>query len=113
MIPLTGAKVVTEITALKILAGVEAFHVASGGVSGSEGSVALVAEGSKEAMNKAIKLVESIKGEPGINFRKGICEICVHASPAQPKDYDTSAYPKFCRFQEKKEEDLPGYLRNR
>lgn len=113
MIPLTGAKVVTEITALKILAGVEAFHVASGGVSGSEGSVALVAEGSKEAMNKAIKLVESIKGEPGINFRKGICEICVHASPAQPKDYDTSAYPKFCQFQEKKEEELPGYLRNR
>ena len=55
MIPLTGAKVVTEITALNILAGVEAVHVASGGVSGSEGAVVLVAEGSKEAMNKAIK----------------------------------------------------------
>ena len=74
MIPLTGAKVVTEITALKILAGVEAFHVASGGVNGSEGSVTLVAEGKQRVMNKAIKLVESIKGEPGINFRKGICE---------------------------------------
>jgi len=113
MIPLTGAKVVTEITALKILTGVEAYHVASGGVSGSEGSVTLVAEGSKEAMNKAITLAESIKGEPGINFRKGICEICVHTSPAQPKDYDTSAYPKFCQFQEKEEEDLPNYLKNR
>ena len=113
MIPLIGATVVTEITALKILTGVDAFHVASGGVSGSEGAVVLVAKGSKETVNKAIRLVESIKGEPGINFRKGICEICVHMSPAQPKDYDTSAYPKFCQFQEKKEGDLPGYLKNR
>jgi hypothetical protein len=45
LIPLSGAKVVTEIEALKILAGVEAFHVASGGSGGSEGAVTLVAEG--------------------------------------------------------------------
>jgi hypothetical protein len=113
MIPLVGAKVVTEITALKVLTGVDAYHVASGGVNGSEGSVTLVAEGNKEAMEKAIQLVESIKGEPSLNFRKGTCEICVHVSPAQPKDYDTSVFPKFCRFQGKKEEELPTYLRNR
>ena len=113
MVPLVGAEVVTEIKALNILAGVDAFHVASGGVNGSEGSVTLVAEGEKESVNKAIRLVEAVKGEPSFNFRKGICEVCVHTSPAQPKDYDTSAYPKFCRFQGMKEEELPGYLRNR
>ena len=113
MVPLIGAKVVTEVAALKILAGVDAYHVASGGVNGSEGSVTIVAEGQKGAVQKAIQLVESIKGEPAINFRKGICEICVHLSPAQPKDYDTSSYLKFCQFQEKKEEELPHYLRNR
>ena len=113
MIPLTGANVVTEIAALRILTGVEGYLIASGGVSGSEGSVTIVVEGNREPMSKAIKLVESIKGEPPINFRKGICEICVHQSPTQPKDFDTSAFPKYCQFQGVKEEDLPGYLRKR
>jgi len=113
MIPLSNAKVVTEIEAIKILTGVDAFHVASGGVSGSEGSVTLVAEGSQETVNKTIELVESLKGEPPLNVRKGICETCVQASPAQPKDYDASGFPKFCQFQDKKEEELPLYLRNR
>jgi hypothetical protein len=113
MIPLSNAKIVTEVEALKILTGVDAYHVASGGVSGSEGSVTIVAEGNKEHVKKAIELVESFKGETPLNFRKGICEICVHSSPAQPKDYDASAFPKFCQFQGKKEEALPFYLRNR
>jgi hypothetical protein len=113
MIPLSNAKVVTEIEAMKILTGVDAYHVASGGVSGSEGSVTLVVEGSKEAVNKSIELVESFKGETPLNFRKGICEICVHASPAQPKDYDGSAFSDFCQFRGKREEELPFYLRNR
>jgi hypothetical protein len=113
MIPLIGARVVTEITALKILADVDCTHLSSGGVSGSEGSVALAAEGTREAVEKAIQVAESVKGEVGITFRKGICETCEHRSPAQPKDYDTSVYPKFCRFQETKEEDLPAYLKNR
>ena len=113
MVPMVGAKVVTEIQALKTLTGIDAHHVASGGVNGSEGSVTIVAEGNKAAMNKTIEIYESVKGEPPLNFRKGICEICVHTSPAQPKDYDTSAFPKFCRFQEMKEEQIPGYLRNR
>jgi hypothetical protein len=113
MIPLINAKVVTEIEALKILTGVEGYHVASGGLSGGEGSVTLIAEGSKESLNKAIALVESIKGEVALNFRKGICETCAHSSPVQPKDYDVKAGPKFCSFQGTKEESLPAYLRNR
>jgi hypothetical protein len=113
MIPLSNAKVITEVEALKILTRVDARHVASGGASGSEGSVALAAEGSKERIRQTIRLVESFKGETPLNFRKGICEICVHASPAQPKDYDASAFPKFCQFQGKKEEALPFYLQKR
>ena len=113
MIPLINSIVVTEIEALKILTGIKAYHVASGGVNGSEGSVTLVAEGDRDCMEKTITLVESLKGEPPMNFRKGICETCVHASPAQPKDYDASGFEMFCRFQTMKEEELPFYLRNR
>jgi hypothetical protein len=113
MIPLSPGKVVTEIEAMKILTGVDAYHVASGGVNGSEGSVTLVAEGSRDGVNRTIKLVELVKGEPSINFRKGICEICFQYSPAQPKNYDASGFPKFCQFQETKEKELPPYLRNR
>jgi hypothetical protein len=112
MIPLTGAKVVTELEALKILAGVDTHLVASGGVNGSEGSVTLVSEGENAAVKKAIKVVESCKGETPFNFRKGICEICIHTSPAQPKDF-TTPFTDFCQFQGKNEEELPPYLRNR
>ncbi|MFC2002053.1 hypothetical protein ACFLUZ_06105 [Chloroflexota bacterium] len=113
MIPLTNAKVVTEIEALKILTGVDAFHVASGGVSGSEGSVSLVAQGDNKAMDDTIKLFESIKGEEPLNFRKGICESCEHASPANIENMDFSGFQVFCRFRGKTEEELPAYLRNR
>ncbi|MFC2051728.1 hypothetical protein ACFLT4_03255 [Chloroflexota bacterium] len=113
MIPLSNAKVVTEIKAIKILTGVNAFHVASGGVNGSEGSVTLVAEGSREIINKTIELIESLKGESSLDVRKPLCEACVHFSPAQPKDYDASGFEILCQFQGKKEEELPLYLRSR
>lgn len=113
MIPLSNAKVVTEIEAIKILTGVDAFHVASGGVNGSEGSVTLVAEGAQEAMKKTIELIGSFKGEPPLNVRKELCEICVHSSPAQPKDYTAPGFEITCQFQGKKEEEVPLYLRSR
>jgi hypothetical protein len=56
MIPLSGALIVTEIEALKILAGVGSYHVGSGGSSGSEGSITLVAEGESGPVKKAIAL---------------------------------------------------------
>jgi hypothetical protein len=64
--PVTTAEVVTEIQALALLTGVEATHVASGGVGGSEGSVVLVVEGAGEQVQRAMQLVESIKGEPPV-----------------------------------------------
>ena len=113
LMPLSGARVVTEITALKELCGVESTHVASGGCGGSEGSVVLVTEGATDVVEKAIELVESIKGEPPLAPRKGICATCTIASPAQPKDYKTDGFAQRCRFEKKKESDLPGYLRDR
>lgn len=92
---ISKGKLITEIEALKILANVEAKHVASGGVGGSEGAVVLVAWGEDDDVKKAIEIVESIKGEPPVKGLKGNCEIC---------KYD-------CRYQGFKYEDLPEYLK--
>lgn len=113
LIPLTGAKVVTEVEALRILAGAESFQVASGGCSGSEGAVTLVAEGETAMVKKAIQIVEAIKGEPPLKPRKGICQMCVPSSPAQPKDYKFDGLPPRCPHEGKAEEEIPPYLRNR
>lgn len=60
------AKVVTEIQAIRVLSGASAFHVASGGIAGSEGAVTLVLEGEPPILEKAFELVKSVKGEPPI-----------------------------------------------
>ena len=113
LVPMPGATVITEIEALKILTGIESFHVASGGNSGSEGSITLVAEGDEVPMKKAIELTESIKGEAPLGIRKGICETCVPKSPAEPEDYERREDLLHCFYQNKPEEDLPSHLRNR
>lgn len=63
LIPLTGARVITELEALEELFDVEAYHVASGGIAGSEGAVVIAIEGDQEEVDAAFALVESIKGE--------------------------------------------------
>ncbi len=103
LMPLMNATVVTEKEALKILTGVEAEPVAAGGVNGSEGAVALVAEGPKENLDKAIQLSEELKALPPLEPRKGVCEECPPPPPAPPR----------CMYQGKKEEDLPSFLRGR
>jgi hypothetical protein len=64
VMPLINAKVVTEVQALKILTGVTAIHVASGGIGGCEGAVILSLGGKEKAIDQAFELVKSIKGEP-------------------------------------------------
>ncbi len=64
--PVVLGKVLTEIQALAVLAGVEATHIASGGVGGSEGAVVLSIEGEESRVEKAFELVKSIKGEPPV-----------------------------------------------
>jgi hypothetical protein len=63
VVPVVTSKVVTEIQALALLAGVKATHVASGGVGGSEGAVVLSLEGNEASVEKAFELIKSIKGE--------------------------------------------------
>jgi len=94
MYALVKAKPVTEITALSILFGVEAKHVASGGIGGSEGAVVLVVLGEEAKVTATIELVESIKGEKPLAPMKGTCEICRYA----------------CCFAGKKEAELPAWL---
>jgi len=61
--PITGT-IITEIEALSILTGVEAYLYSAGGVAGAEGSVRLLVDGSDEEVEAALNLVKSIKGEP-------------------------------------------------
>ena len=60
----TMGKVVTEIEAFKILAGVEAVNIGAGGVSGAEGARVFLLKGDEEAVKNAFNLVKSVKGEP-------------------------------------------------
>ena len=64
--PVTSSKVVTEIQAFAVLAGVRAYHLSSGGVGGSEGAVVLGLEGDEERVKKAFDLAKSVKGEPAV-----------------------------------------------
>ncbi len=66
MAVLTGAEVVTELEALEILFGVEAWHVASGGVAGSEGAVVIAIEGSGASVEQAFAYTESLAGESAV-----------------------------------------------
>ncbi len=64
--PMVNAKVVTEIQALGVLGGVNAVHVASGGIGSSEGSVVLVVTGGEPDLEEAFSLIKGIKGEPPV-----------------------------------------------
>ncbi len=66
LLPLRNADVLTEIQAVKVLTGATAFHVASGGIGGSEGSVVLVIEGDDAAVEQAWAIIKGIKGEPPV-----------------------------------------------
>jgi hypothetical protein len=66
--PVILGKVVTEIQALALLAGVKATQVAAGGVGGSEGAVVLSIEGEEARVERAFELVKSIKGEPAVTL---------------------------------------------
>lgn len=66
MMPLVNATVITELDALRVLADVEATHVASGGIEGSEGAVVIAVEGPEAAVDRALEIADSVKGEPPV-----------------------------------------------
>ncbi len=63
MWPIIGT-IITEIEALGILTGVDAYLYAAGGIAGAEGAVRLLVEGTEEEVAETLELIESIKGEP-------------------------------------------------
>jgi hypothetical protein len=68
IVPVTTGKVLTEIQAFAVMAGVKAYHIASGGVGGSEGCVCLTLEGEEEKVEKAFEIAKSVKGEPPVTL---------------------------------------------
>jgi hypothetical protein len=68
LMSIVNGTVLAEVDALRIMAGVEAVHFASGGVFGSEGAVVLAITGESSLVSKALRLVESMKGEPPLRL---------------------------------------------
>lgn len=94
---LNNTMIVTEIEALRLLFGVEATLVCRGGVGGNEGAVTLSVIGEEDKVTEMVEYLEAnVKGEPAIKGSKGKCETCRY---------------KNCRYQGKKLEELPKWLR--
>jgi len=66
MAVLCNARVVTELEAFEILCEVQAWHIASGGVAGSEGSVTIAVEGEGARVERAFKLAQSLEREAAV-----------------------------------------------
>ena len=116
MIPIMNAQVITEVEAFSILFGLEAIHVGSGGLNGSEGSVTLIAEGERKDLDQAIRLIDSIKGEAPLRPKKSLCMSCLPTSPSMlisPDEQFTEKEIKHCMFQGRKEIELPPFLQQR
>lgn len=115
MIPMMNARAVTEIDAFRILFDVRAVYAGGGGLSGSEGSVVIVAEGRKDRIDRAIDLIESIKGEPPLQPGKSRCETCFPSTPSMKLSEDVKGKTavEHCMFRGRKEEGLPPYLREK
>jgi hypothetical protein len=61
--PISG-HIFTEIEAVRLLTGAEAMPVAAGGIGGAEGSVRLLICGTRDQLDAAAKLLDSLRGEP-------------------------------------------------
>lgn len=110
MIPIVNATVVTEIEAFRILFDLRAVHVGGGGVTQSQGSVVLVAEGEREKLDRAIALIESIKGEPSLQPKKSACTNCV-PTVLIVNDDGLRKEVKYCMYQGLTEKELPDFMR--
>ncbi len=110
MIPIMNGEVITEIQAFQVLFDLKAVHIGGGGVNGSEGSVVIVAEGEKNKLDRAIQLIEKIKGEPPLRPKKSLCINCFPTIPSI-KDASVKLDREHCMYQGRREEDLPLFLR--
>jgi hypothetical protein len=86
LVPVVLGKVITEIQAIGILSEARAYHIASGGIGGSEGAVVLAIEGDEARVKKAFDLITSIKGEPPVGRPDA-----THVSAAEDYKFDAMA----------------------
>ena len=94
---LANTTVVTELEAIRMLFGVEGTLVCCGGVGGNEGAVTISAVGEEENVRALVDFLEkNVKGEPPVKGNKGICESCRY---------------KNCRYNGRKAEELPDWLK--
>jgi len=75
LLPVAGRRF-CEIEALKVLAGVEVFHAASGGTAGGEGSVLLTVRGPAESMEKVIALYKELQADQRFDAMKLEPSLC-------------------------------------
>ncbi len=61
LLPCEGI-VVTEPKAIEILTGAEAIPIGAGGLGGAEGAITMIIKGEDDAVTKAIRFVEGVKG---------------------------------------------------
>lgn len=76
VIPVPGAVVVTEATALETLFGVRCSVIAAGGVAGGEGSTVIVMEGRRRDVEAAFDYVRGVKRVPPPVYSDTECEGC-------------------------------------
>ncbi|MEM3401787.1 MAG: hypothetical protein QW179_04290 [Candidatus Hadarchaeales archaeon] len=74
IMPVKG-KIITEIEAVKILTGAEAQVMGKGGISGAEGSVTLLIEGSRPQLMKVKSILKEIEGERPLKVEPA-CSSC-------------------------------------
>lgn len=110
MIPIMNATVVTEIEAFRILFDLRAVHIGGGGMTQSQGSVVLVAEGERDKLDRAIALIESIKGEPSLHPKKSACTNCV-PTVLILNDDGVRKEVKYCMYQGLTDKELPSFMR--
>ncbi|HML05794.1 MAG TPA: hypothetical protein VK426_08490 [Methanobacterium sp.] len=67
LLPVPG-EIITEIEAISILTGARVELVASGGISGAEGSIWLAVDGNDDEIKMTEKLLNSINREPNFEF---------------------------------------------
>jgi len=110
MMPIMNATVVTEIEAFRILFDLEATHVGGGGTNASQGSVVVVVEGEREKVDRAIALVDPIKGERSLEPKKSSCTDCLPTILLE-SDAGVRRAGKHCLYQGLPEGELPSFLR--
>ena len=101
LIPIIG-KLITEQTAIEMLADVKCTVIGKGGICGAEGSTTMVVEGDKSQIYKIYKYVESVKGFTTCGIKASLeeCErgsmgckeelACIYKKPIKPNFWSDS-----------------------